>query len=79
LLIHLNSYLRSWDTFGHLFTASTTDGAHIAGGFYRPVQNILYFFVFQIWGEQPFGFHLLNICIHAANACLAYRLALRLK
>lgn len=78
LLIRLNSYLRSWSTFGQLFTASTTEGAHIAGGFYRPIQNILYFFVFQIWGEQPFGFHLLNVTLHVANACLAYRLALRL-
>jgi tetratricopeptide (TPR) repeat protein len=78
LLIRLNSYLRGWDTFGRLFTASTTEGAHIAGGFYRPVQNILYFIVFQIWGEHPFGFHLLNVTLHALNACLGYRLALRL-
>lgn len=78
LLIRLNTYLRSFDTFGRLFTASTTEGAHIAGGFYRPVQNILYFIVFQIGGEQPFGFHLLNVSLHAANAGLGYRLALRL-
>lgn len=78
LLIRMNEYLVSWKTFGHLFTASTTDGAHIAGGFYRPVQNILYFFVFQIFGLRPFGFHLLNLMVHAANACLGYRLALRL-
>lgn len=78
LLIRLNTYLRSWDTFGKLFTASTTEGAHIAGGFYRPVQNILYFILFQINGEDPLLFHLLNITLHAANACLGYRLALRL-
>ena len=78
LLIRLNTYLRSWDTFRHLLTASTTEGAHIAGGFYRPLQNLLYFFIFQIGGEQPFGFHLLNVALHAANACLGYRLALKL-
>jgi hypothetical protein len=78
LLIRLNTLLHSWTTFGQLFTSSTTAGAHIAGGFYRPVQNILYFFVYQIWGEQPFGFHLLNVAVHALNACLGYRLALRL-
>jgi uncharacterized membrane protein YjfL (UPF0719 family) len=78
LLIRLNTYLRSWDTFGSLLTASTTEGAHIAGGFYRPVQLILYFIIFQIGGEQPFGFHLLNVALHAANAGLGYRLALRL-
>ena len=79
LLIRLNTYLRGgWDHFLHLFTASTTEGAHIAGGFYRPMQNILYFIIFQLTGEQPFGFHLLNVGLHAANACLGYRLALRL-
>jgi Tfp pilus assembly protein PilF len=78
LLIHLNSYLRGWDTFGHLFTASTTEGAHIPGGFYRPMQNFLYFFIFQIQGETPFGYHLLNVGLHAANVCLGYRLALKL-
>ncbi len=78
LLIRLNTYLRGWDTFPKLFTASTTEGAHIAGGFYRPIQNILYFIIFQMGGEQPFGFHLLNVTLHAANACLGYRLALRL-
>lgn len=78
LLIKLNTYLRSWDTFGKIFTASTTEGAHIAGGFYRPVQNILYFFIFQLNGERPFLFHLLNVSLHAANACLGYRLAMQL-
>lgn len=78
LLIRINELLRSWSTFGQLLTASTTAGAHIAGGFYRPVQNILYFIVFQLGGESPVGFHFLNIALHAANACLGYRLALRL-
>ena len=78
LLIHLNTYLRSWDMFGKLLTASTTEGAHIAGGFYRPIQNILYFIVFQIFGEDVVGFHLLNVSLHAANACLGYRLAVKL-
>ena len=78
LLIRLNSYLRSWNTFDQLLSASTTGGAHIAGGFYRPIQNILYFFCYQLGGEKPFYFHLLNVLLHAANACLGYRLALRL-
>ena len=79
LLIRINDYLRSWANFGKLLTASTTEGAHIAGGFYRPIQNILYLIVFQLGGGGVFGFHFLNVALHAANACLGYRLALRLK
>ena len=78
LLITLNHYLRSWDTFGNLFTASTTEGARISGGFYRPMQNILYFIVFQLGDETKIGFHLLNVLIHTGNACLGYALGRRL-
>jgi tetratricopeptide (TPR) repeat protein len=78
LLIRLNTYLHSWDTFGHLLTASTTEGAHIAGGFYRPIQNILYFILFQLNGENVTLYHLLNVALHTANACLGYRLARRI-
>lgn len=79
LLITLNEYLRSWDTFGKLLTASTTEGAHIKGGFYRPVQNILYFFIYQFFGLSTFAFHLINIVLHAVNACLIFSLGKKLK
>ncbi len=72
LVIELNDYLRSWSTFGRLVMGSTTEGAHIAGGFYRPVQNILYFFTFQIAGLEPPLFHFLNIALHAINGCLVF-------
>jgi tetratricopeptide (TPR) repeat protein len=79
LLIARNQYLRSWSTFGHLFTAGTTDGAHVPGGFFRPVQNLLYFFVYQIFGHTPLGFHIADVGLHAANTCLLYALGLRLQ
>ena len=78
LLVERNEFLRSWSTFGKLFTAHTTDGAHVAGGFYRPLQNLLYFFVYQIFGPSPFGFHLADVALHAANAGLLFTLARRL-
>lgn len=79
LIITRNELLHHWSSFGHLLTASTTEGAHISGGFYRPVQMVLYFIVYQLGGESLFGFHLLNVLIHAANACLVYELGKRLK
>ncbi len=79
LIITKNELLDGWNNFGKLFVSSTTEGTHIAGGFYRPLQLILYFFVNHIAGRSTFAFHLVNIVLHAANACLIYALGKKLK
>ncbi|MDE2029240.1 MAG: tetratricopeptide repeat protein, partial [Alphaproteobacteria bacterium] len=78
LLITINQNLLSWSHIGGILTGSTTSGAHIAGGFYRPLQMLLYLVVYQFWGKSTFAFHLLNLVLHAANACLVYRLGTKL-
>ncbi|MDX2028314.1 MAG: tetratricopeptide repeat protein [Alphaproteobacteria bacterium] len=78
LIILRNELLRSWQTFGRLFTATTIEGAHIPGGFYRPLQNIFYFFLYQTAGPEPWAFHLLNVALHAANAGLVCLLGRKL-
>jgi tetratricopeptide (TPR) repeat protein len=45
---------------------------------YRPVRNASYAIDFFLWGMQPFGFHLTNVLIHAANAVLVYFLIRRI-
>jgi hypothetical protein len=70
----LNSYLRSWAHIGDILRGSTTSGATIAGGFYRPVQIVLYLIAYQLGGGSTFPFHALNLAIHIANACLVFRL-----
>jgi protein O-mannosyl-transferase len=45
---------------------------------YRPVRNISYALDFLIWGDNPVGFHLSNLLIHAANTVLVYLLARRI-
>jgi len=47
-------------------------------GSYRPLRDVSLMFDFAIWGEGPFGFHLTNILIHAANATLVFVLVRRL-
>src|SRR5262249_23174455 len=73
-LILKNEFLRSWSHLGDIFTHTATAGAHRAGLFYRPLQNLLYFIVYQVNGADTFGFHLLNVMLHAANTCLVYAL-----
>ena len=78
LLIQLNSYLPGWSHVGELLTRSTTSGVHIVGGFYRPVQMILYLFAFHLGGGTEFWFHTLNMLLHIANTCLVYKLGTKL-
>ncbi len=42
---------------------------------YRPLRDVSYAIDFAVWGNQPFGFHLTNVLIHAANTLLVFGLA----
>ena len=44
---------------------------------YRPVRNLSYILDFAVWGANPFGFHLTNVLIHAANTVLVFFLIRR--
>ena len=44
---------------------------------YRPVRNASYVIDFLIWGSRPFGFHLTNLLLHAANSLLVFFLIRR--
>jgi tetratricopeptide (TPR) repeat protein len=77
-LISKNLYLRDWHSLGPIFTHYLTAGAHQRGFFYRPLQNALYLIVYQADDGDLFGFHLLNVLLHAANGCLVYTLGRRL-
>src|SRR6266550_2428675 len=39
---------------------------------YRPIRDISYAIDFALWGENPFGFHLTSILIHAANVLFTF-------
>ncbi len=37
---------------------------------YYPVVHSTFWVLHQIWGDDTFAYHLLNICLHATSACL---------
>jgi tetratricopeptide (TPR) repeat protein len=47
-------------------------------GHYMPVTWISYGLDYTVWGLDPFGYHLTNLALHAANTVLVYLVALRL-
>ena len=77
-LIRDNKFLTSWHYFGTLFVTQTTQGGGVVGPFYRPLQLLLYFFIYQAFGLSTIAFHLLNVTLHSLNACLLYVLGIRL-
>ena len=47
-------------------------------GHYMPVTWITYGLDYLLWGLHPFGYHLTNLALHAANTTLVYVVALSL-
>jgi len=47
-------------------------------GKYAPLSSLTLAADFALWGVNPFGYHLTNLILHAANAALFYALALEL-
>ncbi len=64
-LVFSHSRLRSVEEFLQLFSA------------YRPIRHLSYVLDYAVWGERPFGFHLTNVLIHAANSVLVFLIARR--
>jgi hypothetical protein len=88
LLITNNTFYSSWKNFPRLFQSGyifdwkvnlfSGTGDYGPGSVsYRPVDNATYFLDYWLWGLKAFGFHLTNILLHLANACLLYLLLVR--
>lgn len=46
--------------------------------FYRPTHTLLSIFDYQIWGLNPFGYHLSNMVLHLLNTILLYFFAYKI-
>lgn len=51
-------------------------GEILSSGGYRPIRTLTYAVNYALGGEEPFGFHLFNVLLHAVNAALLFRLLL---
>src|SRR5262245_56490103 len=75
-----NPQLRDWSYVPTMFSQSVWEfqGVGARGNYYRPLQLIAYMLTYFAFGLKPFGFHLVNIALHALVTYLVYRIILSL-
>ena len=67
LYVTANPAVRGF-SFDHLKVAFTT----FFVGNYAPAQIVSYMLDYELWGMNPFGFHLDNLILHTFNGILFY-------
>lgn len=73
-LVENNVLIKDARNIPKIFTTYLFAGVDSPSNFYRPIQNLSYLFDYSLWKLNPFGYHLTNTVIHAANAMLLYLL-----
>ncbi len=60
---------RSWGSVGQLLAGANPESQP---GVYRPIRSLLYLFYYQLWGTNPFFYHLHSLLVHLAATVLVY-------
>jgi protein O-mannosyl-transferase len=75
-----NPYVHSFRYIGRIFgsTVWTFEGAQGVTNYYRPLMTFAYLLAYKVFGLLPFGFHLMNLLLHAAVVLLLFAVTERL-
>lgn len=75
-----NPYVRSFAHLGDIFSTRILAhlGARGATNYYRPVSILGFLLCYKLFGLLPYGFHLVNLVLHALMVCLLFGLTKRL-
>ena len=77
-LVRDNLYIRSSSHIKEMFTSYLASSSGNINNFYRPIQDLSYAIDYFLWGDNPMGYHLTNLILHALCAVLVYILILRI-
>jgi hypothetical protein len=69
--IYNNLYVKNFE-INKIFTEDTTAGAGETSTYYRPLTTLSFAIDYQIWGLNPFGFHLNNTLLHLGAGILLF-------
>jgi Tfp pilus assembly protein PilF len=75
-----NPYIKSWHFLPQIFGTTVWSFVGAAGltNYYRPLMTFSYLLLWQIFGDMPFGFHLLNVVVNGAVVLLVFYAGLAL-
>lgn len=75
-----NPYVHSFRYLGRIFgsTVWSFQGAQGVSNYYRPLMTFAYLLDYKFFGRLPFGFHLMNVVLHAAVVLLLFAVTQRL-
>ena len=60
---------RSWGSVGQLLAGANPESQ---SGVYRPVRSLLYLVYYQLWGTNPFFYHLHSLLVHLIVTVLVF-------
>lgn len=81
LVLHNVGLRDGWTSVVNAFHPAKWAGRNDDAGlisFFRPTQSLLSILDYEIWGLDPFGYHLSNTLLHLFNTVFLFFLALRL-
>ncbi len=75
-----NRWIRDLGNLGEIFSGSVWSFQAASGvsNYYRPAMHVIYALEYQLFGLKPWGFHLVNLLLHAAVSVLVLLLVRRL-
>lgn len=76
-IIVTNPIIKEWQYLPFIFKTNIFGGPIKAGGFYRPLYMFSFMLDYDLWGLNPFGYHLFSVILHILNALFLYLVALK--
>jgi tetratricopeptide (TPR) repeat protein len=73
-----NPWIRDFQFLPEIFSANVWAFQGISTNYYRPLLHISYLMSYHLFGLAPWGFHLVNIVLHAGVSLLVFLIASRL-
>jgi len=77
-LVRDNLYIKGFGHLKEIFSSYLASSSNNINNFYRPIQDLSYMIDRFLWGDDPMGFHLTNVMLHATCAILVYLLFVRI-
>lgn len=71
-LIVNNESIKSFVNIGDWFTQNNLHGTDFTSNLYRPISTTMFATMYAFFGEEAWGYHVVNILIHVVNASLIF-------